>query len=682
MFVHVGIESAIRKNLSAFLLIGLIFAPKAKAVLDVEIVPEKQSGPEVFSTRFRSVVSGGTGCYRYVWDFDEKDGIGTDKITAHPSFVFSEPGKYTVTLTVRDSEDHSGSDTCVVEVFPFAFRMSKPIDIQDFHPEEPSVIENLDITNSDGNGITLKHCSNIIIRNNDIHDLQSSDPFGDPGKSGCAIYLFECDHMTIENNYCRDNQGGIYVTRPTNSRIFDKNIKISNNVVTGSRTDRAINVFQADSVLIENNYVFRNGDPELFEKHRAGGIWVWDASHILIQENITIQSSSDGIGIATTEEMLRLDAGFLCSHFVVSGNTVKQNYEMGVWLTGIREGKIFDNYIDSNCGPGSSGVNLEWNASRVQVFQNIILRNTVCGIHLNNAFDNEIDKNIILNHSGGHGAIWCRQVRSSGTFEYPIIDSKNNRISNNLIYNNSHAIKIDGNSDPDFKLINTVIANNTIDGNGKYCENDGSGIILLNGADSVAIFNNIVTNNDGFGMIGKPDGIRMKYNNVWNNGCGDYSGLSGGVGDISADPMYLDRQNGNFHLNPRSPSVDAGDPSSEYANEPDPNGDRINQGCYGNTPEAAVSLETMPPPDLTDAAVYPVPFYHGRDQTITFFNLPCGTDLCIFNILGQPVHRKQGLEANEYRWSIPPNRLQSGVYFYCLSDDHGMKKKGKIMILK
>ena len=38
-----------------------------------------------------------------------------------------------------------------------------------------------------------------------------------------------------------------------------------------------------------------------------------------------------------------------------------------------------------------------------------------------------------------------------------------------------------------------------------------------------------------------------------------------------------------------SPCIDAGDPASDYANEPAPNGGRINLGCYGNTAEASKS---------------------------------------------------------------------------------------------
>ena len=40
------------------------------------------------------------------------------------------------------------------------------------------------------------------------------------------------------------------------------------------------------------------------------------------------------------------------------------------------------------------------------------------------------------------------------------------------------------------------------------------------------------------------------------------------------------------HLTKHSTAVDAGDPAAEYANEPQPNGKRVNLGAYGNTSEA------------------------------------------------------------------------------------------------
>ncbi|HUU97660.1 MAG TPA: dockerin type I domain-containing protein, partial [Phycisphaerae bacterium] len=83
--------------------------------------------------------------------------------------------------------------------------------------------------------------------------------------------------------------------------------------------------------------------------------------------------------------------------------------------------------------------------------------------------------------------------------------------------------------------------------------------------------------------------------------------ISGGVGIISSDPLFR----GGYHLASQygrwdpeaksgaggwvlddvtSPCIDAGDPASDYSNEPAPNGGRVNMGAYGNTPEASKSL--------------------------------------------------------------------------------------------
>lgn len=73
---------------------------------------------------------------------------------------------------------------------------------------------------------------------------------------------------------------------------------------------------------------------------------------------------------------------------------------------------------------------------------------------------------------------------------------------------------------------------------------------------------------------------------------------------VSGDPEFADTENGDYHLKSiagrwdgskwvtddvASPCIDTGDPASDYANEPAPNGGRINLGCYGNTAEASKS---------------------------------------------------------------------------------------------
>jgi len=81
----------------------------------------------------------------------------------------------------------------------------------------------------------------------------------------------------------------------------------------------------------------------------------------------------------------------------------------------------------------------------------------------------------------------------------------------------------------------------------------------------------------------------------------DVQGSCPGTGNIDADPLFLDPGywtgtdwvDGDYHLYPCSPAIDAGDPASDYSNEPEPHGDRANMGAYGNTCEAAcLSFDT------------------------------------------------------------------------------------------
>jgi parallel beta-helix repeat protein len=79
-----------------------------------------------------------------------------------------------------------------------------------------------------------------------------------------------------------------------------------------------------------------------------------------------------------------------------------------------------------------------------------------------------------------------------------------------------------------------------------------------------------------------------------------------GGGNINANPLFADPNNGDYHLKSQagrweliseswimdevtSPCIDAGDPNSPIRDEPDPNGGIINMGVYGGTAEASKS---------------------------------------------------------------------------------------------
>jgi len=99
------------------------------------------------------------------------------------------------------------------------------------------------------------------------------------------------------------------------------------------------------------------------------------------------------------------------------------------------------------------------------------------------------------------------------------------------------------------------------------------------------------------------------YNDGTSSPTVTYSDLKGGwpgLGNIDADPCFVDANNGDHHLKSQagrwepeseswvldditSPCIDAGDPMSPIGPEPFPNGGRINMGAYGGTLEASKS---------------------------------------------------------------------------------------------
>ena len=146
--------------------------------------------------------------------------------------------------------------------------------------------------------------------------------------------------------------------------------------------------------------------------------------------------------------------------------------------------------------------------------------------------------------------------------------------------------------------------------------NCGEGAVYCYGASPTLSNLTIVDNQCGIYAV---EGARPTITNciLWSNNNSDlyqcnarYSCFrnGSGYGNISQDPLFVDPHNDDYHLQSRfcrysteddewvadsdhSPCIDAGYPGDPISSEPYPNGECINMGAYGGTPEASRSID-------------------------------------------------------------------------------------------
>ncbi len=188
--------------------------------------------------------------------------------------------------------------------------------------------------------------------------------------------------------------------------------------------------------------------------------------------------------------------------------------------------------------------------------------------------------------------------------------------------------------------------NNTIVGNRSYDSPNYSGAVTFNSCfNSTAVFNNIVVQNTAAGLqkIGIYS-LDESYNDVWSNSI-NYLGLGPGVGDISADPLFVGGVPFSYELSAGSPCINAGDPNGPT----DPDGSRADMGAFptisgsgyiaGNVIDSEsnpfegveVIMSDSSYADTTDSdgAFFFGPLPGGRDYTLQFNPPGCYTDTAI-----------------------------------------------------
>ena len=107
---------------------------------------------------------------------------------------------------------------------------------------------------------------------------------------------------------------------------------------------------------------------------------------------------------------------------------------------------------------------------------------------------------------------------------------------------------------------------------------------------AVQLLDTIVDTVSGYGLFSDaqngPMVLTAVYSDIHACEAGQASNAALAGTCVDQDPLFLDADAGDFHLQAGSPCIDTGKPLTGCSLEPAPNGCRVNMGAYGNTAEA------------------------------------------------------------------------------------------------
>ncbi len=304
-----------------------------------------------------------------------------------------------------------------------------------------------------------------------------------------------------------------------------------------------------DSTVVDTQGLLQPGDPS---------IWFKDSCYLR------------GFKIIVSDEELIGNGVLILTPLINASGTIEQN-NIFYGISGIYAAEPQLHIYGNKVTYSEYGVSLDdINYSLIE--DNIIINPISTGVNSQIGATPNIQNNIIKLQNSNSTGIDC--IFSYGT-----------RIKNNLIITNNSKIGIE-------TYIGDTVMNNVIFG---YFSSAG---ILSYGRD-YTVNNSITDGNIGYrknsGSTGTPV---FKYNNVWGNNQ-NYINYTQDSSNISFNPMYVNPDSMDFHLQMYSSLIDVGDP-----NILDKDGSRSDIGIYGGPfGESYKYIDLAPSPPLNLTAV-------------------------------------------------------------------------------
>ncbi len=298
------------------------------------------------------------------------------------------------------------------------------------------------------------------------------------------------------------------------------------------------------------------------------GILIINSEHIVIENNVTFNTASSGIGVWHSQEIL------------IAGNTVEQGGVGGgqecITVAGSRGFEVRNNLV-VDCQ--KEGIDAKDGSSDGIITQNVVERPRAVGIYVD-AWDKPthdmlVSRNRVFDSIESNGFALASEM--GGLLS-------NIRLENNLAYHNhTYGIEVSACCSTHHPMDGIVIVNNTLYGNGVGW---GGGIIQDNPqAQNVVIRNNLVSQNLTFQIAvvaaAPPDSVVVDHNLI--DGYRGYEDEVYGADYLAGDAGFLNLAALDFHLSPTSAAIDQGSPvdapTADFDGDPRPSGNGYDIGA-------------------------------------------------------------------------------------------------------
>jgi PKD repeat protein len=413
-----------------------------------------------------------------------------------------------------------------------------------------------------GSNTTLEGDSSAVIKLADHAGWDTMKPLikqmSSSGNNNIVIRGFEVNVNHDNNTEFAKGKGYYNIMYFTHSN----NIKVYNMYMHDGHGD-GMRVKYGENIQFYNNKVSKLGHDGLFVSE-CKNVEAWN-------NKITCRTNS-GIRIWNSNKVKVHDNVIESSYYKNTGGPGIQIEKNSGVMDSI---EIYNNKLYDTYGPGIWIFNYDTSSATKEQGKNVLIHN-----------------NIFYNTGTNTGIAWVGGIVLSGFHD--------TLIENNVFdgaYNAAIVHMYPSGYSPSYtsKIGYTTIVRNNIIVNTKKRIKDPSGT--------------------GYGVVNslpETHSFVLENNCLYNNKGGKYKNCTSTT-DIYVNPLFADQKNHEYHLQSAagrwngltwvkdsvsSPCIDAGYSNSDYSEEPEPNGKRINIGRYGNTEYASKSKSYVITPIL------------------------------------------------------------------------------------